>query len=114
MKDLMLSDRITTVLLVYILWYILLVEEKSDNLWLPPYELSKLIDNFVANHAGNTPKASSLGIPNAQAANERNGNTLSQDGRQKPDVSNSEIPHTREKHYLLKKLAQGEIQEQLV
>jgi len=58
---------------------------------LPPYELAELIDNFVANHAGNRPKASSLGIPNAQTANQRNGNTFSREGSQKPDVSNSAI-----------------------
>jgi len=63
----------------------------------------------VANHAGNTPKASSLGIPNAQTANQKNGNTFSREGSQKPECSEQFSTH-----HLLKKLAQGEFQEQLV
>jgi len=43
MKDLMLSDRIKSVLPIYILRYVLSVEAKSENGWLPPYELAELI-----------------------------------------------------------------------
>jgi len=101
------ANRIKSVLLVYILRYILSVEAKSDNGWLPPYELAELIDNFVANHAGNTPKASSIGILNAQTANQRNGNTFSREGSQKPDVSIAAIQHTRRDSSSLEKVSTG-------
>jgi len=50
--------------------YVLSVEAKTENGWLPPYELTEMIGNFVANHLGNIPKAGALGIPNAQVVNQ--------------------------------------------
>jgi len=95
MKDLMLSDRIKSALPVHILRYVLSVEAKTENGWLPPYELAEMIDNFVANHLGNIPKAGALGIPNAQVVNQRSGNTFSREGSQIPAVSHSGVQPIR-------------------
>ena len=61
--SLLVSDRMKASLRPGILRYVLSVEAKADDGWLPPYELADVVDNFVANHSDNNmPKSGSLGL----------------------------------------------------
>ena len=50
LKVLLVSDRVKATLKPHILKYVLSVEAKSTNGWLPPYEIADVVDDYIANH----------------------------------------------------------------